>query len=93
MQWAYCACAGVLDKAVTALTAKIDMVTDKVVDKVVGKIDWRIVVLLGGLPTPNSCRGCGVRNSSRGGRLVYGTERSRREEWAATYRPLRFTSA
>src|SRR3954454_11126422 len=92
-QWAYWACAGALDNAVTALTAKIEKVIGKVVGKIVGKIDWRIVGLLGGLPTPDSCGSCGVRNSSRRGRLVYGTERSRREEWAATYRPPCFKSA
>jgi hypothetical protein len=43
--WAYWACAGTLDKAVIALTARIG----KIVGKIVGKISWRMSVLLGGL--------------------------------------------
>src|SRR5882672_12587031 len=70
-QWAYWACAGALDKAVIALTARIDKAVDMVVGKIVDKINWRIVVLLEGFPTPDSCRGCGVRSSSRGGRFVF----------------------
>jgi hypothetical protein len=38
MQWAYWACAGALDKAVTALMARIGKVVDKIVGKIVDKI-------------------------------------------------------
>jgi len=37
-QWAYWACAGALDKAVTALTARIGKVVDRIVGKIVDKI-------------------------------------------------------